>query len=137
VKIRQGFVSNSSSSSFICDICGNVESERDASLEDLGFVRCENGHEFCDHHLTRDIETIMLEAEEAANAADDEFDSYEYRGELPAHHCPLCKLEKLSDADCLRYMLKTLDQTKEEVLEKIKTMHGTYPKFMAALKEKK
>lgn len=50
MKIRNGFVSNSSSSSFICDACGAVESGMDCSLEDMGFLECVNGHTFCEDH---------------------------------------------------------------------------------------
>jgi hypothetical protein len=51
MKIRSGFVSNSSSSSFTCDICGNTESGYDASAAELGFKRCQNDHTFCEDHL--------------------------------------------------------------------------------------
>jgi len=51
MKIRNGFVSNSSSSSFTCHICGNEESGRDCGLEDLGFMQCVNEHIFCDRHF--------------------------------------------------------------------------------------
>lgn len=51
VKFRKGFVSNSSSSSFICDICGEEESGYDISLSDADMVMCENGHIICKYHL--------------------------------------------------------------------------------------
>ena len=44
MKKQLGFFSNSSSSSFICCLTGNMESGMDLSLSDLGFVRCQNGH---------------------------------------------------------------------------------------------
>jgi hypothetical protein len=46
MKLRYGFVSNSSSSSFVCDICGEIESGMDACLSDFEMSRCINGHEF-------------------------------------------------------------------------------------------
>ena len=55
MKIRKGFVSNSSSSSFVCDICGNAESGYDASARDVGFLSCENGHSYCESHFEVDI----------------------------------------------------------------------------------
>lgn len=64
MKIRQGFVSNSSSSSFICVICGNVESGWDLSLSDVNMRQCINGHEWhegCVENKTEvsDIEKIQ------------------------------------------------------------------------------
>lgn len=50
MKIRKGFVSNSSSSSFICDVCGQDVSGYDMSLSDAEMYQCENGHTFCEDH---------------------------------------------------------------------------------------
>lgn len=45
MKIRTGFVSNSSSSSYICEICGSVMEDDD------DMVTCERQHTFCVYHL--------------------------------------------------------------------------------------
>lgn len=50
MKIRSGFVSNSSSSSFICDVCGNEQGGFDVSLSDVDMVICINDHIFCSEH---------------------------------------------------------------------------------------
>jgi len=50
MRIRKGFVSNSSSSSFICDVCGRTESGWDLGLVDAGMMRCVNDHVFCEGH---------------------------------------------------------------------------------------
>lgn len=50
MKFRKDFVTNSSSSSYICEICGNNESAWDASLSELGFRDCEHGHIYCESH---------------------------------------------------------------------------------------
>lgn len=42
MKIRTGFVSNSSSSSFVCDVCGNIESGWDLGLNDAEMCECVN-----------------------------------------------------------------------------------------------
>jgi hypothetical protein len=44
MKIRVGFVSNSSTSSYICIKCGEIEVGQDASLSDFDMFSCENGH---------------------------------------------------------------------------------------------
>ena len=53
MKIRNGFVSNSSSSSFVCNICGEVEGGYDCSLGDFGMLECEHGHTFHDCHMDK------------------------------------------------------------------------------------
>ena len=50
MKIRSGFVSNSSSSSFICDVCGQDVSGWDMGLYDAEMYECVNGHTFCEEH---------------------------------------------------------------------------------------
>lgn len=53
MKIREGFVSNSSTTSFTCDACGNVIAYNDnCSLEDYGvitFTPCNHGVCECNH----------------------------------------------------------------------------------------
>lgn len=50
MKKRIGFVSNSSSSSFVCDVCGREESGWDMDLSEAEMFECENGHIFCESH---------------------------------------------------------------------------------------
>ena len=58
MKIRIGFVSNSSSSSFTCGVCETTASGWDLCLEDAGMYECLNGHYFCRGHA----EKITIEA---------------------------------------------------------------------------
>ena len=54
MKIRKGYVSNSSSSSFVCEVCGEIKSGYDVSFSDMGMVRCTRGHVICEHHIQGD-----------------------------------------------------------------------------------
>lgn len=59
-KLRLGFVSNSSSSSFICDVCGYETSGWDMCLGEAEMFECENGHTCCYEHLLSDNITPEL-----------------------------------------------------------------------------
>lgn len=55
MKIRNGFVSNSSSSSFICNFCGEAEGGYDFTLRDADMAECVHGHVFHLYHTTNCI----------------------------------------------------------------------------------
>lgn len=78
MKIRAGFVSNSSSSSFMCDITGEISEGYDISLTDCEMVMCEHGHTF--HY------DGFPEVEEWISSDDNEEGNYE----LPEALCPIC-----------------------------------------------
>lgn len=64
MKIRNGFVSNSSSSSFLCNICGQIESGFDCSLSDFEMEQCEHGHQFHLAHAERDFRQSATKEEQ-------------------------------------------------------------------------
>ena len=51
MKIRTNFVSNSSSSSFVCEVCGEAYGGWDATLEDANMCECVHDHVMCTQHL--------------------------------------------------------------------------------------
>lgn len=161
MKIRKGFVSNSSSSSFICEVCGNVESGYDASYDDMDFAQCENGHEFCRDHIKPMTEekakSILAKIKEDTKYVDEDFLEMEEADqiealmelnlryfssgtmsemgydELPEELCPICALEALSDSDILNYILKEHGSSRELVIEKARKEFGNYENFSKAL----
>jgi hypothetical protein len=127
---RSGFVSNSSSSSFICAICGEIESGRDASLLGFDMVSCEKGHEFHIDCLKEpeELKKILEDAEEREGEEDEDGKDYEeYLYELPSKYCPICNFEEISDKDLLRYLMR--NSLKSDILQEIRERFKTYEDF--------
>lgn len=82
MKIRSGFVSNSSSSSFVCEISGEAYEGYDGEYNDCTYVCCENGHEFAGEELPE----LMKLIEEGEDEDGLEIDRYD----LPEKYCPIC-----------------------------------------------
>jgi len=76
MKKRIGFVSNSSSSSFICDISGEVVSGRDISLEEAEMYECENGHTFLREYTACEIDDLPMEIKRNLIAGNEVFADY-------------------------------------------------------------
>ena len=110
MKIRLKFVSNSSSSSFICEVCGNVESGYDLSYEDVGYVCCEHGHVMCKEHILCNKETFKELYEE----------NEELYYELPAVYCPVCQGKEVSRDDLVMYAYKKkLDEEVKKMIAEV------------------
>lgn len=115
MKIRKGFVSNSSSSSFICDVCGETAEGWDLCLSEAEMCECENGHIFCEDHLIGEW------------PEDDE--DGEFRYEIPADQCTICTMQVLKDTDGFKYLKKKFGTTDEEILKEIKETYSSYKDF--------
>lgn len=110
MKIRKSFVANSSSSSFICEVCGETGEGRDASPSDFDMTYCVNGHVLCNEHLLDDL-------------TDDEQNSFEEDYEVAERICPICQFQVLSQPDIVPYLVETRGIPKAEVFEKVKEMN--------------
>ena len=140
MKYRKDFVTNSSSSSFVCDICGNEISGWDCSVRDGEMFECVNCHIICNEHVLtpprekllefmREIESsyssiIPLTEEELSEMNNDdiinEILSEWCYGEIPEELCPICQFEEYSSKDMANYLLTKYKISKDEVFEDIK-----------------
>jgi len=127
MKTRMGFVSNSSSSSFVCSICEATESGWDMSLSEAGMVRCVNEHTFCEEHLIKTDEKILDEDQE-------EEDEEEDRYEVSEKKCPICQLKIILDDDLISYFLKRNKIERGLVEKEIQNKFSSYKEFMEFLK---
>ena len=122
MKIRKSFVSNSSTSCFICDICGGVEAGMDACASELGMIQFYP----CDHVMHHHC--IPQQYKNNDNDVD--------MNEADNKYCPLCNLEILSDKDLIKYMIHIDPQIHQTTLETIKSTYKDYKSFRDAMKVK-
>lgn len=117
MKKRNGFVSNSSTTSYTCDLCGHTESGYDSSgIDDFGFWRCENDHTICFDCVSDD----QIEPDD-----DDGFYV------VSSKFCPVCQFEYASNYDMQRYLKKVTGITEEEVFAEIKKINKRRKKLYA------
>lgn len=122
MKIRQGFVSNSSSSSFVCDICGDVQSGYDVSLSDFYMTECEDGH-------VMHFDCIDKELSDDCYITDRWNDKI-----LKKEHCPICNLIDIDDKMLLNYILtryKSVIGKRENIREEIRKNFKNMEEFIS------
>ena len=117
MKIRNGFVSNSSSSSFTCSVCGGDECGYDMSYRELGMISCKNGHIIHEECMDKDVLKEIVE-----NSVKKDFDT---------KYCPICQFKSLDYCDALKYLDHVLGYSDESILENLKCLYGNYDKFLA------
>lgn len=114
MKKRLGFVSNSSSSSFTCDICGAEVTAYDMCIDECDMFECENGHTICQEHALVDLITL--------DGQDMESEDFEYY-DISEKCCPICSYKEISYSDTRSFLLKKYGISEDLVFQKIKEVN--------------
>ena len=120
MKIRNGFVSNSSSSSFTCDICYTKQEGMDweLSLETAGMVEFTSGDCCCEYHLREFIRINKLEKEfDEWQKKDHGY--YNWRECIPPEYSPVQNGLEVTDYAIITYLLKKVNMSRCEVVEEM------------------
>jgi len=156
MKIRNGFVSNSSSSSFVCDICGASEVIYDGEGGE-NYLNCEHGHSLCATHVKNQKKTVEqlrqlliddakgwmkpeeLERETAEinEMSKEELEEAWYEvnsGELLESECPICSFKTLTNDDLMDYLLMVNFSTKKHMIGVALSNYKSYKEFQEAIK---
>lgn len=148
MKIRQGFVSNSSSSSFTCSVCEGEFSGWDATPSEFNHRTCINGHIFCgDKIVNKEKFDRLVEKGEEVDydklpqrywEEPNYIEKYGIIGDdfyvVPAEFCPCCQRTIIPRSECIQYLLKKYNLTHEDIAKEVKEKFPTYGEFLEYLK---
>jgi hypothetical protein len=132
MKIRKGFVSNSSTSSYVCGVCNGQWAKHDLCISDVEHMMCQHGHIFCEEHLIRTMQRMLFPGmDDEPFDETEEFDTYD----VPEANCPVCQFKVLQTPDVGSYYLRDRGVSREQLAEEIKQRFGTYKNFERWLNE--
>jgi len=162
MKTRNGFVSNSSSSSYVCDVTGEAFEVQDSCFRDAGLSQCKAGHYFQTQFLipftpeypTREVMWAKLES-----VTDSKRECLRYRemhlldiqkayakkflnarndDYASPQECPLCSMAKIKDTHLVNYLLKKQGITREKLIAQIReeftTNFSAFERWIAVTK---
>ena len=135
MKKRNGFVTNSSSTTYVCEISGESETFWDgSSRRDYGFAMCENEHtlleEFVEGEVTPELARAWIDRasyskpDTSAMSDDDALDyCNELDGDIPQELCPICQFKAFSQPELAMYLEREGVITRDEVFAEIKKLN--------------
>ena len=156
MKVRAGFVSNSSSSSFVCSVCDTVETGYDG-MYSFDTTHCQGGHHFCSDHLDyfdklplENKIKVALEDEYFAETLKEEELVLVKRGnsfamedivtrfmeswdDAPESLCPVCSLVDVPDWAIMRHLFEQCETTREEVADNLRSRYSNLKELKKAL----
>jgi hypothetical protein len=150
MKIRGGFVSNSSSESFTCDVCKETVSGMDMRLSDAEMYRCVNNHTFCEDHWEGDIddlvENLIKEKKTGTDLDNMSEDDEEYESEkeyytddlrynVPTSICPICTLKAPCERVVLDFALLKLGHKYDDMFKILQEEFKDFDSLQDAIKD--
>jgi len=157
MKISLDFVTNSSSCSFICDICGNDATGWDMGLYDAEMVQCENGHTICESEIDmydvikrlvdlngekktlKILNELLSENYEAVTSTSDDNVAdnlhaliLEERYDINEGLCPICLGLHIDNSITLDFLLKKYNENIDKINDDLRMIGnlGTIKKFL-------
>ena len=117
MKVRTCFVSNSSSSSCVCDLCGRTETGWDLYAgPDSDMFECINGHLICTEEAVMNFD----EWQNSLGLEENDDSGVNPWNEVPEKMCPICSMLQFCQEDLGAYLLKKTGIPKAEVFAVVK-----------------